>query len=89
MTNEEIDQKIAIDLMENELHPYSTDTGFATRVLEVLHKKGLFWRLDSVHDGVICTLQDIKRKTYQVRASTIALAICEAALRTAANEKVH
>lgn len=86
MTNDELDNKIAEKFMGNELHAYSTDAGFATRVLDVLHKKGLFWRLDSVHDGVICTLQDIQRKTYQVRASTIPLAVCEAALRTT-NEK--
>ena len=89
MTTEELDKKIAETFMANELHPYTTDVGFATRVLEVLHKKGFFWRLDSVHDGVICTLQDIKRKTYQVRAATISLAICEAALRVSASEKTH
>lgn len=60
---------------------YSGDLILAGTVLEALHKRGWFWRLDSVHDGVICTLQNVKRKTYQVKGATMAAAICEAAAR--------
>lgn len=82
-----LDEQIAEQFMDNELQPYSTDLIQAGRVLEKLHKSGFFWRLDSVHDGVICTLQNIERKTYSVRASTISLAICETALRTVNGDK--
>lgn len=87
----EIDKAIAENFMDNELHAYSTDLIQAGRVLDKLHKAGFFWRLDSVHDGCICTLQNIERKTYSVRASTISLAICETALRTVdgAKEKIQ
>ncbi len=77
-----LDEQIAEQFMDNELQAYSTDLIQAGRVLEKLHKAGFFWRLDSVHDGVVCTLQNIERKTWSVRASTISLAICETALRT-------
>lgn len=47
----------------------------AFSTLEALHKQGWFWRLDSVHDGVICTMQNLKRKTYQIGAPTVTEAI--------------
>jgi Phage ABA sandwich domain len=78
---EELDKKIADKLMDHETQSYSTDVTQAFRVLNKVHKKGYFWRLDSVHDGVICTLQNIERKTFSVRADTVALAICETVLR--------
>lgn len=85
--SEALDKEIAEKLMENEVQPYSTDLVSASRVLNHLHKNGFFWRLDSVHDGVICTLQNVKRVTYSVRSGTIAQAICEAALRTVSGQK--
>lgn len=69
---------------------YVHNSGSAISVLQTLHKKGWFWRLDSVHDGVICTLQGIPvdakslqdRKTFSIRSATLAQAICEAAVKT-------
>lgn len=82
MTPAEVNLKIAKDLMCGILRPYVTNPNRALEVLNTLHGAGWFWRLDSVHDGVICTLQNKDRKTYSVRAPTVAGAICEAALRT-------
>lgn len=82
MTPEEINARIAAEFMHNEAGEYVSDILSASRVLTVLHKRGWFWRLDSVHDGVICTIQNELRKTYSVRAPTISGAICEVAMRT-------
>lgn len=59
----------------------------AFEVLESLHKQGWFWRLDSVHDGVICTVQNVKRKTFQIGAASVAEAVaaCAAKVRNEAN----
>lgn len=80
-----LDLSIAIlmELSEKDGVPaYSQDIKDAFDVLAKLHSKAWFWRLDSVHDGVICTIQNVKRKTYSVRAPTAAQAICECAVRT-------
>lgn len=83
MTNEELDAQITEKIMDNEAHPYSTDVLYAVKLLNRLRDKGFFWRLDSYgHTEAICTLQNIDRKTYSVKAATIPLAICETALRT-------
>lgn len=85
--SESLDKEIAEKFMSNEVQPYSTDLVSSARVLEQLHKNGFFWRLDSVYDGVICTLQNVQRVTYSVRSGTIAQAICEAALRTVSGSR--
>jgi len=71
---------------------YSTDMEPASVLLDKLHKEGWFWRLDSVPGGVICTVQCLtpngkdpknpERKTFQIGAATIPLAISLAALKT-------
>jgi len=61
---------------------YTTSMDAAFYVLQKLHSQGWFWRLDSVHDGVICTVQNLKRKTYSIGAKTAPLAICECAVKT-------
>lgn len=61
---------------------YTTNITEAFSVLKKLHETGWFWRLDSVHDGVVCTLQNTDRKTFSVRSVTAPQAICECALRT-------
>lgn len=76
----------------NEPRFYSTDIEPASAILSKLHEEGWFWRLDSVPGGVICTVQCLtpngkdpknpERKTFQVGAATIPLAICLAALKT-------
>src|SRR5271165_4710524 len=79
-------------LGRQEPRHYSTDYEAAFGVLEKLHAQGWFWRLDSVPNGVIATVQCLtpngkdpknpERRTYQVGAATIPLAICLAALKT-------
>lgn len=76
----------------NEPRLFSTEMEPAAVILYKLHKSGWFWRLDSVPNGVICTVQCLtpngkdpknpERKTFQVGAATIPLAICLAALKT-------
>lgn len=76
----------------NEPKYYSTNMEDAFAVLYKLHELGWFWRLDSVHGGVICTVQCLigdpkktanpERKTIQVGAATIPVAICTAAIKT-------
>lgn len=89
----ELDDVIRERLMKDEsiiLRNYSTNVADAFSVLEKLHSQGWFWRLDSVHDGVICTIQGVPkdakslkdRITYTIRAATAAQAICECALKT-------
>ena len=79
-----------------EPKPFSTDMLAAMELLETLHKAAWFWRLDSVMGGYICTLQRIvgdlkkpnpERKTIQVGAATIPLAISLAAVRINGQEK--
>lgn len=74
-----------------EPKPFSTDSGAAMELLDKLHQAAWFWRLDSVQGGYICTVQRIvgeltqrnpERKTFQIGAATIPLAICLAALKT-------
>lgn len=71
---------------------YSTELEPAGIILDKLHKMGWFWRLDSVPNGVIFTVQCLttkgkdpknpERKTFQIGAATIPLAICLGALKT-------
>jgi Phage ABA sandwich domain len=71
---------------------FSTEIEPAMVVLDKIHKEGWFWRLDSVPNGVIFTVQCLtpngkdpknpERKTFQVGAATIPLAICLGALKT-------
>ena len=71
---------------------FSTEIESAMIVLDKIHKEGWFWRLDSVPNGVIFTVQCLtpngkdpknpERKTFQVGAATIPLAICLCALKT-------
>jgi len=78
-----LDTKISEKLFPGEPPVgYSMDMNSAFNVLEKLHSQGWFWRLDSVHDGVICTIQNLTRKTYSIGAKTAALAICECAVKT-------
>lgn len=75
----------------NEPRPFSTDLHYGAILLNKIHENGFFWRLDSVPNGVICTVQKAlgdprdektKRQTYQIGAATISLAISLAALKT-------
>lgn len=68
--------------LQNAVSPYSEQIEAAWPILEELHNRAWFWRLDSVHDGVICTIQNVKRQTFSIRAPTAPQAICEAALKT-------
>lgn len=70
---------------------FSTEVEPAIGALDILHKKGYFWRLDSVSTGYICTLQCLtangkdpknpERKTIQVGSKTLPLAIALSILR--------
>lgn len=92
-----VDQLIASKIMDVEgaIPSYSTDAAAAFSVLEALHKKGWFWRLDSLHDGVECVIQGVptgakslkERLTYAVRAPSVAQAIAECAVKTIENPK--
>lgn len=83
MTNDELNVVLAEKLLGSaEVLAYSTDVKDAFDVLKKLHSQGWFWRLDSVHDGVVCTIQNLKRKTFSIRAPSAAQAICECAVRT-------
>jgi hypothetical protein len=83
MTNDELNVVIAEKLLGTaEVLAYSTDVKDAFDVLKKLHSQGWFWRLDSVHDGVVCTIQNVKRKTFSIRAPNAAQAVCECAVRT-------
>lgn len=86
MTNQEADILIAekvlgVKVLGKTAPRYSTSIAAAWLVLGELHKRGWFWRLDSVHDGVVLTLQNVERKTHQIRAPTAPAAIAEAALQ--------
>ena len=84
-TKSDINTLIAEKLMENTadfIPVYTHNTAAAFTVLAKLHSQGWFWRLDSVHDGVICTIQNLKRKTFSVGAPTASQAICECAVKT-------
>lgn len=70
---------------------YSTQIESAAVLLDKLHKEGWFYRIDSVPNGVIVTVQCLtgkgpknnpERRTYQIGASTLPLGICLAALKT-------
>lgn len=78
----------------DEPKPFSTEIEPAYRVLNILHKEGWFYRIDSVPNGVIVTLQCLtgkgpknnpERLTYQIGAPTLPLGICLAALKTRQN----
>ncbi len=73
---------------------YSTELEPAAIVLDKLHKVGWFYRIDSVPNGVIVTLQCLtgkgsknnpERLTYQIGAKTLPLGICLAALKAQKN----
>jgi hypothetical protein len=75
----------------NAPRPYSTDIEPAYDILCKLHEEGWFYRIDSVPNGVIVTVQCLtgkgdkknpERLTYQIGAATLPLGICLAALRT-------
>jgi hypothetical protein len=76
----------------NEPKHYSTELEPAAVILDKLHQKGYFWRIDSVPKGVIFTVQCLvpggkdpknpDRRTFQIGAQTIPLAICLGALKT-------
>lgn len=88
----EIDEAFFGALGRNEPKYFSTEMEPAAVILDKLHKEGWFWRLDSVPSGVIFTVQCLtpngkdpknpERKTFQIGASTIPLAICLGALKT-------
>jgi len=71
---------------------FSTEIEPAIGALDALHKKGWFWRLDSVPSGYICTVQCLtpngkdpknpERRTYQIGSSTLPLAVSLAVLKT-------
>jgi len=83
MTTEELEQTLTEKFFPGEPpRPYITAIDAAFDVLTKLRSQGWFWRLDSVHDGAICTLQNLERKTYSIRSDTAAKAICECALKT-------
>ena len=77
---------------QQEPRYYSTEVEPAIGALDILHKKGWFWRLDSVPSGYICTVQCLtpngknpknpERRTYQIGAKTLPLAISLAVLKT-------
>ena len=75
----------------NEPKHYSTEIEPAAVILDKIHKEGWFYRIDSVPNGVIVTVQCLtgkgdpknpERKTFQVGAATLPLGICLAALKT-------
>lgn len=75
----------------DEPKPFSTELEPAAVVLDKLHKEGWFYRIDSVPNGVIVTVQCLtgkgdpknpERLTYQIGANTLPLGICLAALKT-------
>jgi hypothetical protein len=75
----------------DEPKAYSTDIQPSYQLLSKLHKEGWFYRIDSVPNGIIVTLQCLtgkgpknnpERLTYQIGAQTIPLGICLAALKT-------
>ena len=75
----------------NEPRHFSTSLESAVLVLDKLHKEGWFYRIDSVPNGVIVTVQCLtgkgdpknpERRTYQIGAKTLPLGICLAALKT-------
>jgi len=82
--SDDLNNLIASKLMniEGEIPSYSESVADAFEILKTLHSQGWFWRVDSVHDGVICTLQNRDRKTFSIRAPTAAQAICECAVKT-------
>jgi hypothetical protein len=70
---------------------YSTRIDSACILLDKIHKEGWFYRIDSVPNGVIVTVQCLtgkgkkdnpERLTYQIGAKTLPLGICLAALKT-------
>lgn len=71
---------------------FSTEVEPAIAALDILHKKGWFWRIDSVPTGYICTVQCLtpngkdpknpERRTYQIGAKILPLAISLAVLKT-------
>jgi hypothetical protein len=75
----------------NEPKKYSTEIEPAAFLLDKIHKEGWFYRIDSVPNGVIVTVQCLtgkgdpknpERKTFQVGAASLPLGICLAALKT-------
>jgi len=75
----------------NEPAHYSTSVEAACIILDKLHKEGWFYRIDSVPNGVIVTVQCLtgggkkdnpERLTYQIGAKTLSLGICLAGLKT-------
>lgn len=75
----------------DEPRHYSTELEPAAVILDKLHKEGWFYRIDSVPNGVIVTVQCLtgkgpktnpERLTYQIGAPTLPLGICLAALKT-------
>jgi hypothetical protein len=75
----------------DEPKAYSTDIEPSYKLLSKLHKEGWFYRIDSVPNGIIVTLQCLtgkgpknnpERLTYQIGAPTLPLGICLAALKT-------
>lgn len=80
----------------DEPKEYSTEIKPAYELLTKLHKEGWFYRIDSVPNGVIVTMQCLtgkgpknnpERLTYQIGASTLPLGICLAALKTCGETK--
>jgi hypothetical protein len=78
-------------LGRDEPKHYSTEIEPAALVLDKMHKSGWFYRIDSVPNGVIVTVQCLtgkgpknnpERRTYQIGAPTLPLGICLAALKT-------
>lgn len=75
----------------NEPRHFSTAFEPAALILDKLHKEGWFYRIDSVPNGVIVTVQCLtgkgdkknpERLTYQIGAATLPLGICLAGLKT-------
>jgi hypothetical protein len=75
----------------NEPRHFSTEIECAYVILDKIHKEGWFYRIDSMPNGVIVTVQCLTgtgkrdnpdRKTFQIGAPTLPLGICLAALKT-------
>lgn len=87
MTTEELEQKLNDKFFPGEpLRPVASNINAAFEVLDKLHSQGWFWRLDSVHDGVVCTIQNVKRLTFSIRSPNAPQAILECAIKTLPEE---
>ena len=91
----ELDEELEVAFFgavgRNEPRHFSTELEPAAVLLDKIHKEGWFYRIDSVPNGVIVTVQRLtgkgdpknpERLTYQIGANTLPLGIALAALKT-------